>query len=147
MDDSIRPPSQIEIRAGKVRIGKVRSGGCACRAVHFIVRGPPIRCGLCHCLTCQKAHASAYFPFVIFARDHVQLAGETAGWDSTRDYRRLFCPHCGSRVASLAGPEIELSLASFDDPEAFAPQYESWVIRRLPWVKPLDVPQFQRNRE
>jgi hypothetical protein len=121
-------------------------GGCACGAVRFVATGEPARAGLCHCLTCQKAHGAAYCPFVIFQISQVALFGTTAGWQSSADYRRLFCSACGSRVASLTADEIELPVGSFDEPSAFPPQYESWTIRRLPWVKPLDVPQFDRDR-
>jgi hypothetical protein len=44
------------------------AGGCACGAVRFAVRGAPVRAGLCHCLTCRKAHAAAFNPFVVYLR-------------------------------------------------------------------------------
>jgi hypothetical protein len=40
--------------------------------------GEPIRVGLCHCLTCRKAHAAAFFPFVIFRKDQVRILGATS---------------------------------------------------------------------
>jgi hypothetical protein len=83
---------------------------------------------------------------VIFAASQVVLSGTTARWDSSADYHCLFCPACGSRVASLNLDEVEFSISSFDNATAFSPQYESWTIRRLPWIAPLDVPQFDRDR-
>jgi len=48
-------------------------------------------------------------------------------------------------IAVLDG-EVELSLGSLDEPGELTPQYESWVIRREPWLPALDVPQFERDR-
>ena len=121
-------------------------GGCACGAVRFVAHGPPKRAGLCHCLTCRKAHAAVFNPFVVYDRSAVAVTGETQAWLSSPDYARTFCPACGSRVLGLNGDEVELSLGSFDDPGVVAPTYESWVVRREPWLAPLKVPQFPGNR-
>jgi hypothetical protein len=122
-------------------------GGCACGAVRFLVRGEPRRAGLCHCATCKKAHAAAFNPFVVFARSDVQWTGELQSWESSPGYDRRYCPACGSRVMAFSNEEVELSIGSFDERGAYTPQYECWVIRREPWVAPLRVPQYERNRE
>ena len=124
----------------------LRTGGCACGAVRFTTRGEPDRVGLCHCLTCRKAHASVGFPFAVFRADQVETAGDTSAWESSPGYLRRFCPGCGSRVVNEAAGEVEISVASFDEIGVFAPQYESWTIRREPWLPPLKVPQYERNR-
>ena len=124
----------------------VSSGGCACGAVRFTARGKPLRSGLCHCRTCQRAQGSAYFPFVVFAPDQVAFTGSVASWKSTPAYDRRYCPACGSRFASINPDAVELATTSFDETGLFPPQYESWTIRRQPWIKPLDVPQYDRDR-
>jgi hypothetical protein len=43
--------------------------------------------------------------------------------------------------------EAELNFGSFDDIGVLQPQYEAWAPRREPWLPPLDVPQFQENRD
>jgi hypothetical protein len=122
------------------------TGGCACGAVRFSVRGAPLRAGLCHCMTCRKAHAAAFNPFLVFDPAQVEIAGELRAWRSSAGYERRFCPACGSRVLGVNGDEVELSVGSFDEPALFAPEYESWTIRREPWLRPLDVPQHDRER-
>lgn len=124
----------------------IHEGGCACGAVRFTVRGVPLRAGLCHCMTCRKAHASASNPFVLFAEEQVEIRGEMTSWYSSPCYVRRFCTKCGSRVCGGYDNEIELSLGSFDEPGLFEPQYELWVTRREPWAAALDVPQFTGNR-
>lgn len=124
-----------------------RTGGCACGAVRFVARGEPLRVGLCHCMTCRKAHASAFNPFVIFRAEQVEITGEIRAWESSPGYRRWFCPACGSRIYGGDGTEYELSVGGFDEPGLFAPDYESWIVRREPWQPPLKVPQWRENRE
>lgn len=121
------------------------SGGCACGAVRFAAQGRPERVGLCHCMTCRKAHAAACNPFVVYRRERVEIVGELQDWASTPTYVRSFCPTCGSRIAGVIADsgEIELSIGGFDAVGAFAPQYENWVVRREPWLAALDVPQNQ----
>jgi hypothetical protein len=101
---------------------------------------------LCHCRTCQQAHGSAFFPFVVFRPEQVSFAGATAGWRSTPAYDRRYCPRCGARFASIGPDAVELVTTCFDDAGLFPPQYESWTIRRQPWLAPLDVPHHERDR-
>src|SRR4051812_36241417 len=125
---------------------RLLEGGCACGAVRFRVRGEPKRVGLCHCLTCRKAHSSAFNPCVIYDPSQVEISGELRSWESRPDDDRRFCPTCGSRICSGSGDEIELSLGSFDEVGLFEPEYELWVIRREPWLAPLAVPQYEGDR-
>ncbi|MDR6624525.1 GFA family protein [Caulobacter segnis] len=132
-------------------VTKTRSGGCACGAIRFETRDRPKRGGLCHCMTCRKAHASAFNPFLVFDPGDVTVTGAASAWESSPGYVRYFCPACGSRVfAKNSGQdgrvEYEVSLGSYDEVGWFEPQYESWTLRREPWLAPLETPQFVRDR-
>jgi hypothetical protein len=131
-----------------MNIKDVIAGGCACGAVRFTAKGKPSRAGLCHCMTCRKAHASAFNPFVVFPSASVTVTGELKRWRSSADYERLFCPHCGSRVIGrdLASGEVEISLGSFDDASRVQPEYECWTGTREAWLHPREVPQYTRDR-
>jgi hypothetical protein len=124
----------------------LRTGGCACGAVRFRTLGEPDRVGLCHCMTCRKTHAAAFYPFVVFAAEQVEVTGQTASWLSSPGYDRRFCPTCGSGVLDGDEREVEISLGSFDEPGEFSPDYECWTVRREPWLPDLGVPQHLKDR-
>jgi hypothetical protein len=118
-------------------------GGCACGLVRFVVRGQPLRVGLCHCLTCRKYHGSAFNPFVIFRQRDVKITGVCVEWRSSSTGVRKRCAICGSPIAYVqeGSGEIELSLGSFDQTSIFMPQYENWISRRELWQHPVAGPQ------
>jgi hypothetical protein len=114
---------------------ETRQGGCNCGAVRLQAEGPPLRTGLCHCLTCRKATGSVFNAFAVWPRDRVAVTGDTRHWEN-----RHFCPGCGSSVFALSEPEyeIEIYLGSFDaGPGDLPPVYELWVKRREGWLPPL----------
>jgi len=126
---------------------RIITGSCACGGVTFTARGEPKRAGLCHCMTCRKAHSAAFNPFVVYPAADVEVIGELSSWQSSSSYERRFCPQCGSRVVggTIGSDEVELSLGSFDQPGEIEPGYESWIIRREPWLTPLPVPQNRQD--
>lgn len=110
------------------------TGGCLCGAVRVVASGDPFRVGLCHCLDCRKHHGALFYAAAIFHEDAVTIAGET------RDFRgRHFCPLCGSSVFARYGDEIEVHLGSLDEPGQLIPSYESWIVRREPWLPPFPL--------
>ncbi|MGH6979425.1 MAG: GFA family protein [Brevundimonas sp.] len=125
---------------------KLLSGGCACGAVRFRTWSEPLRIGLCHCMACRKAHAAAFNPFIVFKAEAVEVIGKPRSWFSSSSYDRQFCGNCGSRVIAFNGDEVEISLGSLDEPGLLEPQYETWVIRREPWLCALDKPQHTVER-
>ncbi|MEM9778346.1 MAG: GFA family protein [Pseudomonadota bacterium] len=108
------------------------TGGCLCGAVHFVASGRPLRVGICHCDDCRKHHGALFYASAVFPEDAVTTTGEV------RDYAgRCFCPICGSSVFARSGDEIELHLGALDDADHLVPTYESWSIRRAPWLPPF----------
>ena len=124
-----------------------RAGQCACGAVRFTASGDPKRVGLCHCRDCQRVHAAPAYHFAVYDRDQVEVSGALSPWGRAAPYDRRFCPTCGSQLVAFFGDDTEISVECFDDYSGFDPQYELWTIRRKPWLRALDVPQYDRDRE
>jgi len=96
-------------------------------------------------MTCRKSHSATSNPFAVFLPRDVVIQGALTDWESSPGYVRRFCPACGSHVIAINHEEVELSLGSLDRAGELAPQYESWVVRREPWLTPLEIPQHKGN--
>ncbi len=125
-----------------------RQGRCNCGAVRFKARGEPVRVGLCHCLTCQRETGTAYIAFAVWRAEDVTTEGEPRAWGEN-DYRRTFCPTCGSRIGSEPeNGEVEIRLGALDEGgRGLTPGYELWTVRRQPWLSPIPgARQYDGNR-
>ncbi|MBV9538011.1 MAG: GFA family protein [Acidisphaera sp.] len=114
-------------------------GGCNCGRVRFVLRGEPIRAGVCHCLTCRKETGGPFMAFLVFDRDAVTIRGETRSWIAATDHRH-FCADCGSRLFGThdSDREVEIRLGALDDaPSGSQPAYELWTPRREHWLTPV----------
>ena len=134
-----------------------RKGGCACGAVRYVATGGPLRVGLCHCLTCRKRHGAPFNAFAAFRTGQVRIEGRPAIWTGAEHGLIHGCPTCGAPLFWTAASwpengegdgdgEIEIHLGGLDEIGQFTPQYEVWVKRREPWLRPLNVPQYVENR-
>ena len=124
-------------------------GGCLCAAVRYRASGTPLARSRCHCRSCRLAAGSAGVAWVIFARnDFTLLQGALSRFASSPTVVRTFCGVCGTSISyepSDAPNQIEITTATFDDPELFAPEREVWVSERVKW-QPLD-PSLKHYRQ
>lgn len=133
-------------------MAKKYTGRCACGAVTFEFDRDPDFIAVCHCLDCKKASGGeAATWFGVPEDDFSLLSGTTHSFhyiaDSGKGLDRNFCPTCASRLytsnlESFPGL-VFVQIGSLDRPALIAPKLEMYVKRRLPWVTPLDLPQFE----
>ena len=117
------------------------SGGCACGAVRYTLRGEPFDVGLCHCGDCRKETGSAFAYYAKWPRSGFELSGELATYEG-----RSFCARCGSRLMCLHEDDVEIRLGSLDSaPVGFPPGYELWAVRREPWQSAVSAREYQGN--
>lgn len=112
---------------------RLRRGGCACGAVRFELRGPPLKVGLCHCTKCRKATGAPFFHYADWPRPAFTVTGSYATWNG-----RSFCPTCGTRLFHLDDDGVEVALGAVDEaPGDLPPSREGWVVRREHWLRPI----------
>jgi hypothetical protein len=132
------------------------TGRCACNAITFEFNNDPTFIADCNCRDCQKSSGGAFATFFgVSTDDFTLLSGEPKAFhyvaESGKGLDRNFCPECGARVFTTnldSFPDmLFVTSGSLDHPEMIAPKLEMFAKRRLPWTKPLDVPQFQAMPE
>jgi len=132
-------------------VAKKYTAQCACGAVKFEFNRDPDFIAVCHCLDCKKASGvEAATWFGVPEDDFTLLSGAPKAFhhiaDSGKGLDRNFCPECGARLytsnlESFPGL-VFVQLGSLVRPDLIVPKLEMFVKRRLKWVTPLDMPQF-----
>jgi hypothetical protein len=122
------------------------SGGCLCGAVRYQVTGPAANPCFCHCNSCRLAAGAPMVPWASFARERFRVTrGTLTEYRSSARVWRGFCAACGTCLSYRreAGGDIDVTLATLDEPGSLAPQMHVWVAEKLPWVMISDgLPQY-----
>jgi hypothetical protein len=120
----------------------VYEGGCLCGAVRYRARGPVLSAPYCHCTICRRASGAPVVAWGTFtAAGFAFTAGVPARYASSATATRQFCPRCGSALTFQfhdRPEEIDVTLATLDDPAAVAPTHHTFVADRLPWLRLAD---------
>lgn len=133
-------------------MAKKHTGQCACGAITFDFDTDPSFVAVCHCLDCKKASGGEAATFFgVPENDFTLLSGQPRSFHyiaaSGKGLFRNFCADCGARVFSTKLESfpglVFVTIGSLDDPRGIAPGVEMFTKRRLPWAKPLDLPQFE----
>ncbi len=127
---------------------KTVTGGCHCGAVRYALAAVQASM-VCHCRTCQRISGAPVVAWAsVGADDYVVTQGEPARYASSPGVSRTFCGHCGTQLTYQAEQgEIDVAIASLDDPDAFSPTHHSWLSHNIAWVKFGDgLPNYQRSR-
>jgi hypothetical protein len=77
-------------------------------------------------------------------------SGTPTAYRSSQKAERLFCGTCGTQLVfrEPAEPDdLEVTLASLDDPEAVRPDYHVWISSRVGWFDTADdLRRYRKNR-
>ena len=112
-------------------------GGCLCGAVRYQATGDALARTLCHCRSCRLASGAPSLAWAVFPTDAFQLtSGTPVRFASSPGVTRSFCGACGTSLTwqhAERPASIDVTTATFDDPDAFAPTKEIWVEHRIGW--------------
>ncbi|MBS0579077.1 MAG: GFA family protein [Proteobacteria bacterium] len=123
------------------------TGGCLCGAVRYEARGVARYVCYCHCESCRRAAGAALVPWATFERAQLRIThGTLAGYPSSAGVLRGFCSACGTSLtyqSEARAADVDIAVASLDEPAALAPRMHLWVQDKLPWLPISDgLPQY-----
>jgi hypothetical protein len=126
-------------------------GGCYCGRVRYQASGTPFHETSCHCSMCRRTAGAPFVAWFSVRRSEFRLlAGEPARFRSSSHATRSFCANCGTQLTFEDDhwpDEIDVTIASLDDPQAVAPRDQTWVSSKLAWVGLDDsLPAFPQAR-
>lgn len=102
------------------------TGGCACGRVRYAATIHDHDAYLCHCRMCQRATGSVSIAFKNVRQSDVRWQSEPDWYDSSPIAERPYCASCGTSLGFRfkdGSENIDLTVASFDDPSGFVPRH------------------------
>ena len=118
-------------------------GSCLCTTVKWRFRGelPPM--ANCHCSMCRKTHGTAYATYAATDGDTLEWsAGEGAisRYESSPNFFRAFCRHCGSTVPGIAADgHAFMPAGCFDTEYQVASRAHIFTGSKAPWYPITDT--------
>ena len=124
-------------------------GQCHCGAVRYEMSTDTVHQALCHCRDCRRHSGAPMVAWGLVARDQITIEGETREYASSEHGRRHFCPACGTALfytsEQLFPGQIDVQIATLDDPDAIAPTAQIQVADRIGWMaRAHELPEFER---
>jgi hypothetical protein len=126
------------------------TGGCLCGAVRYRVSGAPVYVTHCHCSMCRRAVGAVVVTWAtVRNQDFAFTKGEPARFRSSPAAERGFCPTCGTSLTFRHDDypaEIDITVASLDNPEAVPPRDHIWTRSKVSWLRLDDhLPRLERD--
>ena len=115
-----------------------REGGCLCGALRYRLQGPVRSIVHCHCRMCQKASGAPLVTWLTLPKAGFQVSrGELRPFESSDHGQRGFCPGCGTQITFWTRhhpDDIDVTVASLDEPGKVAPERHIWTGSRISWL-------------
>lgn len=126
-------------------------GRCLCGSVRYRLCGQPYHVTHCHCASCRKASGAPFVTWLTVRRMEVQWQGEALQiYRSSLGVERGFCARCGTTLSychEAAPEEIDLTVATLDNPDCLRPEDHTWTEQRVSWVTDMaGLPSHRRYR-
>ncbi len=115
------------------------TGGCFCGSIRYAIEGPVPRVVNCHCTMCRRTSGAPFVTWLVVEKDRFAYTqGKPKKLQSSVNGERYFCEACGTPVVCKVGDpadHVDITLGSLDNPEAFAPDLETYADTKLAWVQ------------
>ena len=116
-------------------------GGCYCGSLRYELDPTDGLVANCHCTLCRKTSGAPYVTWLLIADVRFTWSGaEPASLKSSDHGTRGFCQHCGTPISfqtSQRPGQIDITVASLDDPNPYSPTEDVYIEDKLDWIHPL----------
>lgn len=112
-------------------------GGCGCGAVRYETAALPFHETVCHCVDCRRAVGATAVAWFTVKVSALAVTGRPLHHRSSARATRSFCGACGTSLfytADAAPGEIDVTIASLDDPGACPPKDHVEAAGRPRWA-------------
>ena len=112
------------------------TGGCLCGTTRYRLTEAPVSIVNCHCVDCRRSSGAPFVTWGSVHSAHLHLEKGKTSEVIHADRSRLFAPCCGTPLffRDKNSPEwTDVTIATLDDPTAFAPEKAIWIEDRLSW--------------
>jgi hypothetical protein len=120
-------------------MAKSIEGGCLCGAIRYRATAEPRVSTLCHCHSCRLASGAPSVAWTVFPADAIAFVfGTTVEFESSPGVMRGFCGQCGTQLTYRHISEnetIDVTTATLDAADNYAPTKEIWVAEKLSWER------------
>jgi hypothetical protein len=105
--------------------------------------------GNCHCVDCRRAAGAPFVTWGTVTSSDLRIVSGEPRKIGHAGRVRTFASCCGTPLFfedEPAAKEIDVAIATLDDPQGFPPAKNIWTEDRLPWVQ-LDpaIPSFPKS--
>ena len=127
------------------------SGSCLCGGVAYEVASSLGAIAHCHCITCRKAHGSAFSSVTSVPREKFRWTGGEhllSKFESSAGKFRYFCSKCGSQIVAdrIGAPSIVLRLGCLDTAAVGEPKAHIWRSEGASWYDPkAELPELPKG--
>ncbi len=127
------------------------TGRCFCGAVRYRCGSPLHPITLCHCESCRRVSGAHMVGWLTVEATTLVYTGKPREFSSSPQTYRTFCSQCGTPLTYRQGSrpaEIDIILATLDQPELLSPTSHIWMEDALTWDRPNDgLPQFAKSSQ
>lgn len=113
------------------------SGSCLCGLVNYEISGEVGDIVHCHCITCRKAHGSAFSSVAAVQDIDFKLLNfnNLKSYLSSKGKNRFFCENCGSQIYAKKDntTHIVLRLGTLDSDIGSSEKEHIWVSQKASW--------------
>lgn len=129
------------------------SGGCACGAIRYTGKQPPLAMINCHCTDCQLASGAPFASGIVVMTPDLAVTGTPKTYDVRAGgggrSSRSFCADCGTPLFTTSEANAQFTSIRFptlDDISDFKPMLDIFTASAQPWVC-LDqtIPHFPQS--